>query len=298
MANEWIWSDGRACYNTATAGFALTQESVMVVGQFYYIKITVSGTTQGNLSFSSLLDSPVITEDGDYEFVAKATFTSLIINPGLYGAGVFDGCIDDVEVNLVPTYSIKNLSGDVVFQMSDTTGITTNGNYIQYQIDWTGLEQGCYYIEFTDGVLTYQSYCFSIKLLHSCTLQLEWTNDQDAFGFNFSGLDFNPTLRVEGKLWKPRFVMVDKKVYDFSDGESKITNVRVYEDNEMAVKEVPAYIQRALSVGMNSDEFYIDNIKTLFPDEEITPAWRNSSNLAPIVVIVRQSQQDLLNSNC
>jgi hypothetical protein len=298
MANEWIQSDGRACYDTATPGFTLSQGGVMTAGQFYFVKITVSGMTQGSLTLYGIEDAPVITEDGEYEYISKASFTDLVIYPGVLGSGTFDGCVDDVEVNIVPVYSIKDLSGNTVFEMTEITGVTADRDYVQYQIDWTDLEEGCYYIEFSDGILTYQSYCFSVKLLHSCSLQLEWTNDQDGFGFNYSGLSFTQSMRVDGKLWKPRFVMTDKNVHYFSDGEGKITNVRVYEDRELVIKEMPDYMHRAISVGLNHDSFYIQDIKTLFPDEEVTPAWRNSSNLAPLTVIVRQDQNDLLNSNC
>jgi hypothetical protein len=270
----------------------------MTTGKFYFVKITVSGMTQGALRFDSLLDAPLITENGEHGFIHKALFSSLIINPILFGAGVFDGCVTDIEVNLVPSYVIKNLAGDIIYTMSTNTGLTGDRNYIQYQIDWTSIQEGCYYIEFSDGVLTYKSDCFSVKATHDCTLQLEWTNEQDAFGFNFTGLNFTPNLRVEGKLWKPRFVMSDKKVFEFSNGESKITNVRVHEERELVLREIPEDIHRALAVGINSDEFYINDVKTVFEDEEVTPSWRNSSNLAPLTLTVRQSQQDLLNSNC
>lgn len=298
MANEWIQSEGGACYDSTSEGFTLSQEGIFTPGQIYYVKISVTNMTQGSLTLYGLVDPPVITEDGDYEYIKESTFTDLVLYPGTFGAGVFDGCVDNIEANLVPTYTIKDLSGNTVFTMDSTTGITADGNYIQYQIDWTDLEEGCYYIEFSDGILTYQSYCFSVKLLHSCSLQLEWTNDQDGFGFNYSGLSFTQSMRVDGKLWKPRFVMTDKNVHYFSNGEGKITNVRVYEDRELVIKEMPDYMHRAISIGLNHDSFYIQDVKTLFPDEEVTPAWRNSSNLAPLTIIVRQDQNDLLNSNC
>lgn len=298
MANEWIDSDGKACYDSIVEGFILSQSDVMVVGQFYFVKITVSGMTQGKLTLQSLSGYPEITEDGEYEYLLQAVFDDFIINPGTISGGVFNGCVDDIEVNLIPTYIIKSIDGDVIFTMDSTTGITADRDYIQYQLNWTEIEEGCYYIEFSDGVLTYSSYCFHVKLIHTCSLQLEWTNDQDAFGFNYSGLSFTQSLRVDGKLWKPRFPTEDKEVYTFSDGSKKITYARVYEEKDLTIKEAPDYIHRAIAIGINSDEFYIDNIESVFEDQEYTPTWRNSSNLAPSNVVVKQSVQDLLNSNC
>lgn len=298
MANEWIQSEGGACYDSVSEGFTLSQEDIFTPGQIYYVKISVTNMTQGSLTLYGLVDPPVVTEDGDYEYIKEASFTDLVLYPGTFGAGVFDGCVDNIEANLVPTYTIKMLNGTTVFTMTGDTGVTADGDYIQYQIDWTDLEEGCYYIEFSDGILTYQSYCFSVKLLHSCSLQLEWTNDQDGFGFNYTGLSFTQTLRVDGKLWKPRYPNEDKNIHEFSNGRGKITNVRVYKEYTLNVHESPEYIHDAIAVGLNHDTFLTNNINMLFVEEETTPNWRNSSNLAPISITLRRNDQDLLNSNC
>ena len=293
----WVQSTGSACYS-GSAGTLLIQEGAMVVGEFYFVKITVENMTQGKLTIQSLSGYPEITANGEYEYLLESTFGDLIINPGTLGAGVFNGCITQIELSLIPTYRIKDLDGITISTMSSNTGLTADRIYIQYQLDWTLLQDGCYYIEFSDVVLTYMSDCFSVKLTHDCTITVEWYNDQDGFGFNYSGLTFRPQLRLDGKVWKPRFTTEDKEVYGKSNGNKLITYARVYEELEVAIKEAPDYVHRAIAVAINHDNLFVNDIASVVEDEEYTPTWRNSSNLAPSAFIVKQNRQDLLNSNC
>lgn len=298
MANEWIVTDSRACYDTSTPGFTLSQIGLMTPGQYYFFKITIEGMTQGKLNIQGFETVPEITEDGEYEYFIKAVYEDLVINPGSLSGSTFNGCIDNIELSVVPLYTIKDRNDNVVFTQTDTTGVTGDRNWIQYIVDWTDIDAGEYYIEFADGILTYQSDCFRVALIHACTMVIEWYNLQDGFRFDYSGLTFRPQVRVTGKTRNDRYVTEDKEVYDYSDGTKEITYARVYEEVDMVVGEVPHYIRQAIGVGMNHDVTYVNDVKAIFEDNEIGPAHRNSSQLAPMIIPVKLIVNDLLNSNC
>lgn len=299
MANEWIQSDGRACYNTASPGFPLVQQNDLIPGDYYFIKISVQGMSQGKLILQGLENSPEITEDGDYEFIRKAIYTDIIIYPATYMGVVFNGCIDNIEASRVPTYTIKSVVDDsIVYTMNSSAGITADRLYIQFELDWAELPAGCYYIELEDGPLIYKSECFSLAESHTCTIVIDWNNDQDAFGFDFSGLSFNPQLRLSGKTRNRSYPTKDKNVFDFSNGRAKITNVRITPEIEVAIHEAPEYIHDAISIALNSDSVALNDRDIVYEEDEYTPVWRNTSNLAPAVFRVRQIDDDLLNSNC
>lgn len=298
MANEWIQSDGMACYDTTAPGFTLSQTGLMEVGNLYFFKISVIGMTQGFLNFPSILGASTITEDGDYTFIGKAIYADLIIYPGELGGGTFNGCIDNLELSEIPLYKIKDSEGNTVFELTDQTGITADRNYVQYVVDWSDMPEGEYYIEFSDGILTYRSDCFHVKLTHPCTLLIEYYNLQDGFQFDYSGLDFRPQLRLEGKLLNDRFVTEDKTVYDYSDGTKEITYARVYEESDIVIADIPYYLRQAVGIGMNHDVTYVNDVKVIFEDDGINPAHRKSSQLAPVTIPVKFIVNDLLNSNC
>ncbi len=294
---EWTVTDGMACYDGVAEDIPLVQLGVLEVGLLYYVKFSIANMTMGKLQLQGFEGTNEYTEDGDYEIIAIATLTDIRFNPVEYLGDIFDGCITAIEVSEVPFYTIYDLDGNPVFVQSDSTGVTADGNYIQYDIDWSELEEGCYYIQFENSTLTYKSDCFALKLEHSCTKQIEWTCNEDAWGFNYSGLSFTQTLRINAKLGRPRFKALEKDVYKYSNGDLEITYVSKAKEEVFTTEDLPVYIHDALSMALDSDNFFIDGIKYVFPDEETSPNWRKSSNLAYIEVILRRSQ-NLRNVNC
>lgn len=298
MANEWTWIDGAACFDGSAENIPLVQAGILTVGVMYFVKVTVLNQTFGKLSVNGFENTHEYTEDGEYAFFDVAIDTDLSFNPEKEGGSFFDGCIDDIEVGAAPLYVIRDSNDTVVFTAVDSTGMTGDRNFIQYQIDWSDFEDGCYYIEFPDSGLTYQSDCLRVKLLHPCSLQLTWNNDEDGLGFNYSGLSFTPSMRVEGKLWKGRHKAEDKEEFTFSNGNKKLLYARVYKQMALTIKELPEYMNDAFAVALFHDNFFIDGLKYTFPDEEVTPAHRNTTETPSVEVFVIRDGQDLLNSNC
>lgn len=298
MANEWTSSGTSACFNGSAENIPLIQTDLLTPGMFYFVKITINNSTNGQISIRGFEGIHSYSGNSDFYFVSKATASDLIINPESFGGGIFDGCITAVEVNEIPLYVIKDKNDNIIFSLSDLTGVTADRNYIQYQVDWTELSEGCYSIEFSNSGLDYKSDCFRIALEHACSLLLHWKNDEDGMGFNYSGLTFDPSMRVEGKLLKWHYVTEDKQVFEFSNGEEKILYARNYKEQYLSIKELPEYMHDAFSVALNHDKFYIDGISFVWRETEITPAHRKSTDTPAVEVNLRRQGQNLLNSNC
>ncbi len=295
---EWTVTDGMACYDGVAEDIPLVQLGVLDVGMLYFVKFSIANMTMGKLQLQGFEDTNEYTEDGDYELIAIATLTDIRFNPVEYLGDIFDGCITSIEVNQIPFYSIKNSDGDIIFQQIDSSGVTADRNYIQYIIDWTTFEEGCYYIEIVDGTVTYISDLFLVKLTHPCTLLLTWSNNEDGFGFDYSGLAFIQSMRVESKLHKWKHSTVDKEVFRFSNGDEKILYARVYEEETLSIKQISRYMSKAFSLALNHDTFEIEGLTYIWNDDEVIPVHRNTTNAPSIEVILRRKIQNLLNSNC
>lgn len=294
--DEWIYSSGKACYNTDVPGFTLSQTGLMEIGKLYVLNFSISNMTKGKLTVPTITNGLNYTTNGDYQIIGLATYEDLIFLPGSF-SGVFDGCLDVVELREIPFYSIVDSEDNVVFTLEDETGVTSSRGYVQYNIDWSDLEEGCYYLKFTHETIEYRSDCFTVKLTWNCTKQVTWNCNEDAFGFNYSDLLFTQTLRIEANLWKSRWKASEKEVFDYSNGDVEIVYVAKEKEQIFTTEQLPEYIHDALSLALDSDNFFIDGLKYVFPDEEVTPSWRNSSNLAPLEVTLRRSQ-NYKNVNC
>ena len=293
----WTVVDSEACYDGVAVDIPLVQVGVLTVGMLYSVKFTITNMTEGILQLQGFEGSNEYTEDGDYELIAFANLEDIRFNPSNDGADIFDGCISLIEVLEIPFYSIVDGDDNVVFEQIDETGVSASGRYIQYNIDWSDIADGCYYIKFENSSLEYRSDCFDVKLLHNCTKQITWSCNENAFGFNYSDLSFTQTLRIDARLWKPRYKALEKEVYEYSSGDLEITYVTKAKELLFTTEDLPDYVHDALSMALDSDNFFIDGIKYVFPSEETTPSWRKSSNLAPLEVTLRLSQ-NLRNVNC
>jgi hypothetical protein len=295
MANEWIQSGGASCYNSAIAGFAFSQNGPLEIGKVYSIDFTVLDMTQGKLVLDSIEGKPEYTEDGVYHVVGIALSNTLTFIGDEYQGDVFDGCIDDVGSRFIPFITIKDLEGNVVFEQTDDSIVSASGDNIQYDIDWSEIEEGCYKIYFSQGI-DYVSDCIDLKLTHGCTLLLSWTNNENAFGFNYEELSFSPQLRVKAKLWQPSYTK-EKDVFKDNAGNRTILKSETSKEELLTIGEVPEYIHDAVAIGVEHDNFYVDGVKYTNEETEYTPKWRKSSQLAPSELVIIKDQF-LRNNNC
>lgn len=297
MANEWIYSNSTALYNTGTAGFALVQKNKMVIDYLYHLSFDIIGSTKGKITVPSFEGAPVFNGNGTHEFTGIAKSKNIIFNPGALG-GVFDGAIDNVVVTFIPFYQIRDAEDNAIFTLADQTGVSASGGTIQYVINWEDIAAGCYHISLSDGTTEYNSDCLLLKLEHPCTIQLQWTNNENAFGLEYSDLVFEQTLRVSAKLDRPKFESDKKEVFVYSNGGRQVLYVRKKIIESLRIFEAPRYIHEAIQLGLDHDSFFINGIQYIFEDTSYDPAWRKSSQLAPVEVNVVKNGQNLVNSNC
>ena len=184
-----------------------------------------------------------------------------------------------------------------MFTLSDETGLTAQNGYVQYQIDWSDIPEGIYTIQFQNAGLTYVTDCIDLRLEHDCSYQLTWKCIEDAWNFNYSDLSFLQSLRISAQLRNPRWKALDKDVFEYSNGDLEITYVSKAREIIFTTERLPAYLLDAISLALNSDEFYIDGEKYLFPDEEVSPTWSNLTKLGFIEIVLRKAQ-NLRNVNC
>lgn len=294
--NEWIWNNGAACYNSLSPGYALTQYNLFELGKLYTIQFTIEGLTQGKIKLTSLSGHPEFSADGIYNYVGIAISHHLTFIGEEVLGGVLIGCLKSVSMRAIPFYRIEDLDNNIIFELTDQAGVSSSGPNVQYKINWTEIPEGCYKIKITDLEIDYESDCLELKLMHDCTLLLEWTNNENAYSFEYVNLLFTPKLRVNSKLWQPKYSK-EKFLYKDSSGSRSILKSETSKEELLTVGEVPEYIHDALSIGLENDFFYVEGIKYTNEETEYSPKWRKSSQLAPVEIVIIKDQ-NLKNSNC
>src|SRR5690606_4520871 len=243
----WDNNEGVACYDGEGEN-TLSSTGILTPGTAYYVQIELSGT--GKIKLGSFLGQPEFTDD--VSGIYTATQSSFTIT------GIGNVCIDNIIVTQAYDYVIKDQLGNIVY--ASTPGdIDGSGFYLRYKVNWEDLPEGCYTIEMNDG-LEYVSECFYVKLEHECTILVTWTNNESAFGFDYSGLDFTQSLRVPAKLWQPKYNSDIKEIYVDSKGNRQILYARVVKDQLLSVQELPEYLHDALSIGINHDMVKLDGV--------------------------------------
>jgi hypothetical protein len=296
---SWIWDDDgwAECINESGLN-PLQQENVFTTGKFYAMTFTIGVDEEedgGGFTIDSFGETEYETY-GTFTVIGQALFEDLIITPFNGNGGECSVTIDSIEIYELPVYSIKDVDGNEVFTLDDVTGITASGGIIQYEIDWTEIDEGCYQIYISDESIDYVSDCLTLALAHDCTLLLSWTNDEDAYGFNYSDLSFTQLLRVKAKLWQPNYPK-EKNVFKDNAGNRRILKSETSKEELLTIGEMPEYLHDSLAIGLEHDDFYIDGVKYTNEETEYTPKWRKSSQLAPSEVAVIKDQL-LKNNNC
>lgn len=293
----WNFATGKACYDGDETVTTLTQNDAFEIGKYYYLNVTISNIEAGGLRLESIVGKPEFTEDGTYTVSGVAIQNNLEFTPYAILGDMFDGCVDDVESWIAPYYSIQDLAGNVVFQQVDNTGMTSHNGIIQYQVDWTNIPEGIYQIVFSDGIVEYESYCLCLKEDVCGTRLLSWTNDNDAYGFDYSELEFTPIVRVEGKLWKPTYPK-NKEVFVDNSGSGEILASKARKKYLLSVDRQPEYIHDAISIGLENHHFKVDGLELVNEDDDYVPKWVNSANIASAEVELFVKRLDLNNSRC
>jgi hypothetical protein len=236
---SWTWFAGdpsKAIYTPLSGLGALVQEDKLTIGKYYLFVFTLDNDdiAVGSIRLDSISGTPVFTTNATHTVYGQAISTDIIFTP--VGADP-DLSLEYIEVYETPTYSIKDSEGNTVFTSSDITGITVSEGTVQYEIDWTDTDEGCYQIYISDGIIDYVSDCLTLALAHDCTLLLSWTNDEDAYGFNYSDLTFTQLLRVEAKKWQPSYTK-EKTVFKDNAGNRYILKSETSKEELLTIGEM------------------------------------------------------------
>lgn len=150
-----------------------------------------------------------------------------------------------------------------------------------------------------------QEYCSECFNLDNCGtnptkeyLFLEWTNNDDGFGMNYTGVPLVHSLWIKGGLRNNDFPYTED-YFTTSGGTSFPVYVDAVETIELWVEDVPAYIHQALRIGVVHDEFTVNGVEYTKADGGYSPDWDTpNSLLAPVIVKLREKYQDTRNENC
>jgi len=139
---------------------------------------------------------------------------------------------------------------------------------------------------------------FILDTQWSCTHLLSWTNNNDAFGFNYSGLTFIQYVRLKAKLWKSSYDKAEKVVFTDSVGDKMMLHSKVFKKYIFSLEEIPEYLHDAISLAIDHQTLTIDGVLYSNAEESYEPNWRNSAMLAPAEIEVYETPQQLENSLC
>lgn len=129
-------------------------------------------------------------------------------------------------------------------------------------------------------------------------LYLEWTNNDDGFGMNYTSVPLIHSLWIKGALRNADYPY-EEDYFTTSSG----THFPVYVDSvktvEMWVHDLPEYIHDALRIGVVHDSFTVNGREYAKADGGYSPDWDTpNSLLAPVIVKLREKFQDTKNENC
>lgn len=129
-------------------------------------------------------------------------------------------------------------------------------------------------------------------------LYLEWTNNDDGFGMNYTSVPLVHSLWIKAALRNADYPY-EEDYFTTSSG----THFPVYVDSvktiEMWAHDLPEYIHDALRIGVVHDSFTVNGKEYTKGEGGYSPDWDTpNSLLAPVIVKLREKYQDTKNENC
>jgi len=130
-------------------------------------------------------------------------------------------------------------------------------------------------------------------------LLIQWTNDENGLGFNYSQLGFIQQLRLEGGLRASSGSYDDETFYTTSGGQRGLVYTHTTKQEELWVQSIPEYLHDALRVALAHDHFFINGQEYVKTEGGYAPDWDVPNTLlAGVIVGVQKKTQDTFNINC
>lgn len=233
----------------------------LLAGRCYTITGTVSSYMAGNVF--------VTVEDG----------VPLLVGT-LSGAGAFSFSID------LTSLPLKNL---IVFTADATADMSIDNVSILMQTICFEEDacSECYVLaeDFDD--------------INICTQLLTWTNNDNAFGFEYENLSFTQALRHPSELWKPTYSL-DQIDHLDSAGTSTILRAQSFKVSDLDMDFMAEYLHDALRLGIRHDTFNIDAAQHFALAQDYDPDWGagRDSEVATVIIPVRATTEDNVNESC
>lgn len=143
------------------------------------------------------------------------------------------------------------------------------------------------------------SECFNVRTTHGGTTLMSWTNNVNAFGFDYENFTFTQYHRNTIFLGRPQYPEDQRENLRTSVGEYKTISVDDHKEDEFVVTESPVYIHEALRTGLKHRTFNVGSVEYVKSEGDYTIAWRPRRLLAPATLtLIESDQPDTENSYC
>lgn len=141
------------------------------------------------------------------------------------------------------------------------------------------------------------SECYKLGSIWDCSFLFSWTNDENAFDFEYVGLSFTQFFRHRIKLWQPSYPEQATRFLN-SSGTISVLHALSQKIEDLTAEEMPEYLHDAFRLAWIHDTVTIEAVNYTKEEGDYEPNWRKSSLLAPVLLDVRQNGQDNENANC
>ena len=220
-----------------------------------------------------------------------------ISNPSLKCVGA--GCVE---------VTVKDWFTNDIWVTNDSIGKDVIGSNIEVKGVWSiydsgFIREGCYYIEMVVCGITYKSNRFQYYDANTdfikCTKFISWYSSSNAFQFffNTNSYIYPFSIRLEAGFRGVKGKGVKNIIHE-STGQLILHNSDMRIIREFVVKQVPVYVHEALFVGLANTFFYVDDIRWVQEEPTYEPAYRKSSILAPVTILLQNGEQNLFNTSC
>lgn len=202
---------------------------------------------------------------------------------------------------------VRVITGNGIFSdVVDLTGFP-NQTSIEYQAV-AGVPPNDFDITFTNVQMEIASFeedacseCYELAddwdVHNICTYLLEWTNDENAFGFEYVGLGFTQVMRLQSQLWKPHYPE-ERSEYEDSQGEMTLLfgkSVKVY---DFFVAQVPDYIHDALRLMRIHDDIELNGVDMYAIGGDYEVDWVLDTEEGRVIIELRLKTENNVNNNC
>ena len=232
--NDWSISGGKAHMATpAGIGASLTQDvlaSNLYQGLSYLVNFTLENYVDG------------------------------VVDVELYGNGLLIVSLGAFNSDNVYSISTGVLSADVD-EVRFSSQVWSNN----YDIDNVEI-----FLEDIYESYDYRTDCFNVTNDLTCKVKLSGTNNDNAFGIDFIGLSYNPSIRVPGELMNATYDG-DKENEEDSSGISKTLYFKSEIRKDLFIFEVPEYHHAFIRLLLGYDVLKVDDIGYISTSAGYTP---------------------------